>query len=158
MKSHGFTLIELMIVVAIIGILASIAMPAYQDYTIRAQVVEAFSLTGELKESVREYYKDRGEFPADNETAGVPEPEHLLGMYVSGIEVSKGGAHVTFGHQVNSAISGKVLSIRPVAVTDSPMSPISWACGYRSIPDGMQAVGENLTTVEPRYLPSSCRP
>src|SRR5690606_34285321 len=71
---RGFTLIELMIVVAIIGILASIAIPAYQDYTIRAQVVEAFALIDEIKPSLRDYYRERGVWPEDNEDAGTPAP------------------------------------------------------------------------------------
>ncbi|MEL6868885.1 MAG: pilin [Pseudomonadota bacterium] len=157
MKHKGFTLIELMIVVAIIGILASIAIPAYQDYTIRAQVVESFSITGELKLSIKDYYKDRGRFPANNVDAGVPEARYLIGNYVKKVDVVDGAMHVEFGNYVNSTLAGKVLSIRPMVVTDSPTSPMSWNCGLRPPPEGMQAVGEDRTTVEARYLPSSCR-
>ena len=157
MKKTGFTLIELMIVVAIIGILASIAIPAYQDYTIRAQVVEAMAITGELKLSVRDYYKDRGRFPVDNESAGVPAPEHLIGNYVTRVDVVDGAMHVTFGNYVNTALEGAVLSFRPAFVSASPTSPIAWACGYRTPPDGMEAAGEDRTTLENKHMPAACR-
>ena len=121
-----------MIVVAIIGILASIAIPAYQDYTIRAQVVEAFSITSELKVSIRDYYKDRGRFPADNEEAGVPEAKFLIGNYVKRVDVVDGAMHVAFGNYVHSVLSEQVLTIRPIFVSGSPTSPISWACGLCS--------------------------
>ncbi len=156
-SERGFTLIELMIVVAIIGILASIAIPAYQDYTIRAQVVEAFSLTSELKPSIRDYYKDRGVFPATNQVAGVPKAVHLIGQYITDIEVTDGAMHVRFGNYANLRVANKILTIRPSYVTANPSSPISWNCGYSEAPEGLTANGENKTTVSPQYLPSACR-
>ena len=157
MIQRGFTLIELMIVVAIIGILASIALPAYQDYTIRAQVVDAFSITGELKLSIKDYYKESGRFPSNNVEAGVPKPEQLLGNYVTGVNVVDGAMHVTFGNYANKNVAGETLTLRPIVVSESPSSPFSWTCGYRDPPDGMQAVGEDRTTLLRRYLPASCR-
>ncbi len=158
MKQNGFTLIELMIVVAIIGILAAIAIPAYQDYTIRAQVVESFSITGELKLGIRDYYKDRGRFPGSNAAAGVPDAEYLIGNYIKRVEVVDGAMHVEFGNYVNAQIAEEVLSIRPIVVAGSPASPMSWTCGHRKPPEGMEAIGENRTTVSDKYLPSACRP
>ena len=157
MKQTGFTLIELMIVVAIIGILASIAIPAYQDYTIRAQVVESFSITGELKLSITDYYKDRGRFPSDNSEAGVPAPNHLIGNYVKKVEVVDGAMHVELGNYVNSQLLGETLTIRPIFVSESPTSPISWVCGYREPPEGMESVGEDRTSLQNKHLPASCR-
>ena len=157
MKQTGFTLIELMIVVAIIGILASIAIPAYQDYTIRAQVVESFSITGELKLSIKDFYKDRGRFPSDNEEAGIPAPKHLIGNFVSKVELVDGAMHVELGNYVNAQLVGQTLTIRPIFVSDSPTSPISWVCGYRNPPDGMEAVGEDRTSLQKKHLPASCR-
>jgi len=157
MRQSGFTLIELMIVVAIIGILAGIAIPAYQDYTIRAQVTEAFSLASELKGPIQEYRKERGMFPADNAAAGVPEPNKLIGNYVTRVEVRQGAINVTFGNFVNKAIEGRTVTLQPIVVKGSPASPMSWRCGYRGVPTGMEPVGENQTDMDRRFLPSSCR-
>jgi type IV pilus assembly protein PilA len=157
MRQTGFTLIELMIVVAIIGILASIAIPAYQDYTIRAQVTEAFSLASELKGPIQEYRKERGRFPADNAAAGVPEPDKLLGNYVTRVEVQQGAINITFGNFVNKTIDGQIVTLQPIVVKGSPASPMSWRCGYRGVPNGMEPVGENRTNVDRKFLPASCR-
>jgi type IV pilus assembly protein PilA len=155
---RGFTLIELMIVVAIIGILASIAIPAYQDYTIRAQVAEGLMLIDELKPSIRDFYKDRGVFPADNEAAGVPAPQFLLGQYVAGIEVVDGAMNIRFGNKAHARLSGLTLTIRPLYVTANPTSPIAWNCGASAEPNGMTAQGENRTDVLMQFLPAACRP
>ena len=157
MSQRGFTLIELMIVVAIIGILASIAIPAYQDYTIRAQVTEAFSLASELKGSIQEFRKDRGRLPRNNHEAGVPEPDKLIGNYVTQIEVEGGALHVRFGNNANKNIEGKIVTLQPLQVIGSPASPMSWRCGLRAIPKGMEAVGANHTDLENKHLPAACR-
>lgn len=156
-EQNGFTLIELMIVVAIIGILASIALPAYQAYTVRAQVVESFSITDELKHSAIDYYKHTGKFPINNKAAGIPEPKYLLGNYVKGVELKGGAFNITFGNKANMNLTDKVLTIRPIVVKGSPASPTSWICGNSSIPDGMEAVGDNNTNLDQGFLPTSCR-
>jgi type IV pilus assembly protein PilA len=157
MRHSGFTLIELMIVIAIIGILASIAIPAYQSYTIRAQVTEAFSLASELKGPIQEYRKERGMLPADNAAAGVPAPEKLIGNYVTRVEVNQGAISVTFGNFVNKSIDGQIVTLQPIVVKGSPASPMSWRCGYRGVPNGMEPVGENRTNMDAKFLPVSCR-
>ncbi|WP_223670837.1 pilin [Kangiella shandongensis] len=156
-NNHGFTLIELMIVVAIIGILAAIALPAYQDYTVRAKIAESISLASEIQGSVKEYYKYHTKFPSDNHEAGVPKAKHLMGNYVSSIQVEQGAIHVTLGNKVNAPVKGKILSLRPIYVEASPTSPISWVCGGDAPPEGMLASGEDKTNIEPKYLPASCR-
>ena len=157
MRHRGFTLIELMIVVSIIGILASIAIPAYQNYTIRSQLTEAFSLASELKGPIQEYRKERGRFPADNAAAGLPAADKLIGNYVTRVDVHDGAISVTFGNFANTAVAGKVLTLQPLVVTGSPASPMSWRCGYRGIPRGMEVIGENRTNVMLQFLPTACR-
>jgi type IV pilus assembly protein PilA len=157
MKHRGFTLIELMIVVAIIGILAGIAIPSYQDYTVRAQVVEAFSLASELKGSIQEFRKDRGRLPDDNREAGVPEPDKLIGNYVTGIDVEGGALHIRMGNNANKLLEGKIVTLQPLVVTGSPASPMSWRCGLRAIPRGLEGAGENRTDIDRKHLPASCR-
>src|SRR5918994_3257890 len=95
----GFTLIELMIVVAIIGILAAIAIPAYQDYTIRSQVTEGLNLAAPAKASVAEVYANRGDWPADNTEAGIGSSASIVGKYVTSVSIGSGGITVTSGNQ-----------------------------------------------------------
>ena len=155
--SHGFTLIELMIVIAVLGILLAIAIPAYSDYIIRSQVAEGISLVGELRHRVIEFHRQHGRFPRDNRAAGVAVPEHLIGNYVDRVEVAGGAMHVRFGHRVNEQVRGKWLSIRPVYVTAAPDSPMSWICGRAEPVPGMAAGGDARTDLDDRFLPASCR-
>ena len=158
MKTNsGFTLIELMVVVAIIGILAAVAMPAYQDYTVRAKVAEALQLGNELKDEIKQYYDAHHKFPANNGAAGAPKAEHLIGNYVTSIHIEQGALQITLGNFVPEHMKGKILSIRPLYVKESPDSPISWVCGGGPIPEGMMAAGENKTSLDNRFLPSVCR-
>ena len=150
MKSmqKGFTLIELMIVVAIIAILAAIAIPAYQDYLIRSQVTEGASLADAAQTAVAQYYSNHGTFPTGNTSAGVAAAGSITGKYVSTVTIGNGTGVVTAafsngGNQVaNSAINGKNLAFSPVTNGGS----IAWHCG-----------NVQLTTVPSKYLPASCR-
>ena len=141
----GFTLIELMIVVAIIGILAAIAIPAYQDYTIRAQVSEGLSLASGVRASVTEVFQSTGAWPTDNEEAGVADPDDIAGKYVDSVTVSADGDDgvitVTFeGDNANPALAGATLVLTGTGVDGA----VSWVC-----------TGEG--DMESKYLPSTCR-
>ncbi|WP_040296993.1 pilin [Alcanivorax hongdengensis] len=152
---QGFTLIELMIVVAIIGILAAVAIPAYQDYTIRSQASEGPTLADGLKTSIAEYYSDRGAWPADNAALGITNT--VEGSYVSSITSAGGVLTVTYGNKANAAnLAGKILTIRPAT---SANGDIAWVCGYGAAPSSSTTVvGADATDVPSKYLPTACRP
>lgn len=155
--SRGFTLVELMMVVAIISIMATMAVPTYQDHIIRTQVSEATRLADGIKQAIDEYYKHHKTFPADNQTAGVPKPEFLIGNFVTSMQVANGAIHITLGNNINVNAAGKILTIRPATVTGSPDSPMSWLCGYAEPVKGMESSSENRTTLPGIYLSIECR-
>lgn len=152
----GFTLIEMLFVLAIIAILATIAMPSFQSKIVRAQVIESIDLIKTLKESINLFYVAHQKFPRNNLEAGVPKSEFLVGNYVQRIDVINGGVHIVFGNKVPGDVKDKILSIRPMVVKDSPESPISWLCGNSLAPDGMVVVGENKTDLPADLLPFNC--
>ncbi|HFA1265404.1 TPA: pilin, partial [Neisseria gonorrhoeae] len=122
----GFTLIELMIVIAIVGILAAVALPAYQDYTARAQVSEAILLAEGQKSAVTEYYLNNGEWPKDNASAGVASSAEIKGKYVQKVEVAKGVVTAQMASSnVNNEIKGKKLSLWARREAGS----VKWFCG-----------------------------
>ncbi|MEJ0085363.1 MAG: pilin [Pseudomonadota bacterium] len=157
MKSvqKGFTLIELMIVVAIIGILAAIAIPAYQDYTIRAQVTEGLNLAADLKAAVAEQFAQTGSWPADNSALGLTAVKS--GKYVASVEVDDGTINITYGGvNANANLTANpLLALRP---TTSPNGDVIWNCGYKTeVGSPTPAAGANNTSVTAKYLPSTCR-
>lgn len=154
--NRGFTLLELMVVLAIIAIFAAVAMPSFKSNNTRAQVVESVELLKNLKDSVGLFYQTQKKFPRHNDEAGIPKPEHLIGNYVERIDYVTGSFNITFGNKANGVLKKKILSVRPMVVTASPESPISWVCGNSSVPEGMTAVGVNSTNVENQYLPINC--
>jgi type IV pilus assembly protein PilA len=140
--SAGFTLIELMIVVAIIAILAAIAIPAYQDYLIRAQVTEGMSLAGGAKAAVWDFVSNTGRFPPNNQSAGLSTGASINGSYVSSVDVTTGKIKVLYqGPKANTHINGisKYLVLSPITHAGS----IDWVC--------------TPSTLDGKYLPTTCR-
>ncbi|HEZ5833343.1 TPA: pilin [Neisseria meningitidis] len=156
----GFTLIELMIVIAIVGILAAVALPAYQDYTARAQVSEAILLAEGQKSAVTEYYLNHGKWPGDNSDAGVASASDIKGKYVQSVEVAKGVITATMlSTGVNKEIQGKKLSLWAKRQNGS----VKWFCGQpvqrndttTTNDDVNKATGNN--EIDTKHLPSTCR-
>lgn len=135
---QGFTLIELMIVVAIIAILAAIALPAYQDYTKRAHVSEGLSLAAGAKSAVTEFYSSQGHWPTNNSSAGLADPGNIKGNAVTSVTVSGSKITILYNDKVES---GKKLSLK---ASDSNGSVV-WTCGKAD------------TDLNSKYRPSNCR-
>ncbi|HFC7819706.1 TPA: pilin [Neisseria meningitidis] len=156
----GFTLIELMIVIAIVGILAAVALPAYQDYTARAQVSEAILLAEGQKSAVTEYYLNHGIWPKNNTSAGVAStPSDIKGKYVKEVEVKNGVVTATMlSSGVNKEIQGKKLSLWAKRQDGS----VKWFCGQpvtraNTNADDVTAAATGTDKIDTKHLPSTCR-
>ena len=139
---EGFTLIELMIVVTIVGILASIAIPLYTNYVIRSQVAEGINMSTSAKIAAAEYFHNHGVFATTNDSAGLSDPTDYSGAYVTKVEIVAGGTiEISYGNTAHRDLFGAVLSIIPGSTNGGS---VNWDCGGNdSLPN--------------KYLPTACR-
>jgi len=137
---HAFTMIELMTVMAIIGVLAAIALPAYQSYTVRAQVAEGLGLTGPLTLAIVAYRNDNGVYPSDNADAALPPPDAYAGRFVESIGINGNVISILYGNEANALINGRFVTFSATGTDGS----VSWTCA---------SGGAILSS----YLPPSCR-
>jgi len=164
-RQNGFTLIELMIVVAIIGILASLAVSAFQTYLVRAQVAEGVNMAASAKVPVVDAFNNTGRPPADRVATGMTAtPGDTQGNYVSQLQIMNGRIEITFGNDAHQDISGETMSVTPYTSGASGGGSFVWRCGAAPVPPGSTEMsGGGITAAhlapsfDTRYLPKTCR-
>lgn len=147
----------MLVVLAILSILLSLAIPSSTGKFTRIRVQETLKLIESYKFNVEHYYRISGSFPASNEDASIPKADEIIGNYLQATQLENGVFHLQLGHKIGGGLVGKTISIRPIFVPDIINAPISWVCGYDTVPDPMRAAGENKTDIEPIHLPIICR-
>ena len=132
-------------------------MPSFQDQIVRDQINTALPLADIAKKPVAASWAAVQAFPADNAGAGLPPADKIVSNHISSVLVQDGALHVTFGNRANGVINGKTLTLRPAVVTDAPIVPVAWVCGYAEPPNNMTVIGQNRTNIPANFLPFMCR-
>lgn len=156
-RGQGFAMIEILVALAIIGILAALAVPSFKERIIRGQIVEAAPLADLVKAPIALSWSTTQTFPADNAAAGLPPPEKIVNNYISAVTVHDGTIDITFGNSVNGLIKNKILTLRPAIVADAPVVPVAWICASADVPAQMTVHGQDRTDIPVTYLPLNCR-
>ncbi len=156
-SKQGFTLIEMVVVMAVIAILALIAMPSYQGKLIREQIVEGSSLASIAKGPIAASWAASKTLPPDNASIALPTPDKIVSNLVRAVTVQDGAIHITFGNRANGNLKDKTLTLRPAVVEDAQVVPVAWVCGAATVPDKMTVKGENKTDIAKEFLPLNCR-
>ena len=157
MRNDGFTWIELVLVLGIVAIIGAMAIPGMQDTALKKQVKEGMELADVAKKGVQSVWAASGDLPKDNEEAGVPAKDKIVGTMVKAVEVDKGAIHITFGNNASKALTGMKVTLRPAVVKDEPKVPIAWLCHNVAIPEKMEVKGHDRTDIPPKWLPVECR-
>ncbi len=153
----GFTLIEVMVVVAILAILAMLALPSYQGKLIREQIVEGSALANLAKGPISVQWAAFKTLPVDNASILLPAPDKIVNNLVRAVTVQDGAIHITYGNRANGNLKDKTLTLRPAVVEEAQIVPVAWVCGAASAPDKMVVKGENKTDIAKEYLPLNCK-
>lgn len=156
-KARGLTLIELMIVLAIVGVLGAIAIPTYRAYSVRTQVASGLNLATAVRMRVAESFQTNGTWPDDNTAAGLGAPTTISDSYVESITVARGAIRISYGQVAGGDIAGTTLSLRPGL---NGRNDIIWQCGYAPVPAGVVLVedaADAVTDVPVKFLPADCR-
>jgi len=144
---NGFTFFELFVVIAIISILAAVAIPAYNDYIIRASVAEGLVLAEPLKKNITDYYAWHGRLPADNKAAGVLPADKIQGSYVAAVRIEQGSIHIEYGNRSEEATQGNIVSLIPTLPEVSPvfLVALTWRCTSQN------------NSINSAFLPTACQ-
>lgn len=156
-RAGGFTWIELLIILAVVAILGAMAIPGLHDTTLKKQVKEGMALGDVAKKGIQESWTATGDLPKDNEAAGVPPRDKIIGTLVKDVKVEKGAITLTYGNNASSTLHGLKLTLRPAVVKDQPPVPIAWLCHTADVPGGMDARGHDETDIPAKWLPLECR-
>ena len=156
-SQRGFTWIELMMVVAVLAILGLMTVPGLQEGQVKKQVKEGMATADVARKGVQEIYAATGEMPQNNEKAGVPPQEKIVGNLVQKVKVQDGAVTLTFGNNASKLLDGKKLTLRPAVVPKEPSVAVAWLCNTLPTPKGMEPQGTNETDIPDKYLPLECR-
>ncbi|HUP96340.1 MAG TPA: pilin [Usitatibacter sp.] len=156
-REGGFTWIELMIILAVIAILGAIAVPGLHDTTLKKQVKEGMALADVAKKGVQASWSAGSELPKDNEAAGVPPRDKIVGALVKDVAIDQGAITLIYGNNASNSLHGMRLTLRPAVVKDQPAVPIAWLCHAADVPGGMEAKGKDETSIPEKWLPLECR-
>jgi len=154
---RGFSVIEMMVVVAILGILAMVAIPSSMSRIIKEQIVAALPLADIAKAPIAAAWSLSEVMLADNAEADLPSPDKVVSNFISALEIDNGAIHLTFGNKAHPQIKDKVLTLRPAVIEESKVVPVAWVCGNAKAPENMTIKGENRTNIPPEFLPGLCK-
>jgi type IV pilus assembly protein PilA len=153
----GFTWIEMLIVVAVVAGLALLAIPGLQETALRKQVKDGLALSSVATTGVQLAYSLKGEMPADNAAAGIPEAAKIVGNQVKAVNVEAGAVTLTFGNNAAKGLHDKQVTLRPAVVPGETRVPIAWICAATPVPTGMEVRGTDKTDMPMSWLPVECR-
>lgn len=166
-KKSGFTLIEMLIVIAIIAILAALAVPSITPGITSKQVAESLKKIERYKPLIQVQHQLRAAlpgitenqlFPINNkDVAEMPKADEIIGNYIDHVSVKDGVITLRFSKNAHNVLQGKLLSVIPSYVANSYNQDLDWSCGYKKIPDGKKAAGDNRTNIDKQFLPLKCR-